>query len=337
MHGIWLLLSGVVLLFSSQAMDAARQALQVFGASVLPALFPMMVLGALAGSGQRPGHRRTFSLVLFGFCAGSPASARQASLLHQCSPFSRRQLLPLLCMSGVMSPMFFVGSLAELLGSAAGWLLLLCHWAAALATGGICRWLYRKKVHCSEQPASVHPPAQANTPSAPNANTGGLSAALPAAISSAAQALLSVLGAMMLFAILAALVQSLLARLFPRWAASHSLLLSLIWALMEVGGGSLALAGQGAPPWLLCGLCSFGGLSIWLQNLLFIGQMIRPTELLGWRMLHGALGALFSFLALHFLPATLATVAAAQASPGHVPWLALILLTALALPRLRAS
>ena len=39
---------------------------------------------------------------------------------------------------------------------------------------------------------------------------------------------------------------------------------------------------------LLCALCSFGGLSILMQNLLFLGKSIRPGKLLLLRLLHGA-------------------------------------------------
>ena len=39
---------------------------------------------------------------------------------------------------------------------------------------------------------------------------------------------------------------------------------------------------------LLCALCSFGGLSILMQNLLFLGKSIRPGRLLACRLLHGA-------------------------------------------------
>mgnify|MGYP003309618947 CR=1 FL=1 len=142
---------------------------------------------------------------------------------------------------------------------------------------------------------------------------------------------------MMLFAILAALLRALLTGLFPRWAKTNSGVISLLWALLEVGGGSLALLGQGAPPWLLCGLCCFGGLSIWLQNLLFIGHMIRPTELLFWRLLHGALGVLFGYFVFRFFPAVPAAAAFTPMPAGKGLQLSLLLLTALALPRLRAS
>ena len=57
-----------------------------------------------------------------------------------------------------------------------------------------------------------------------------------------------------------------------------------------MGGGAHALLDASAAPDLplLCALCSFGGLSIWMQNLLFLGKSIRPGKLLLLRLLHGA-------------------------------------------------
>ena len=42
--------------------------------------------------------------------------------------------------------------------------------------------------------------------------------------------------------------------------------------------------------WSFCkiGFTSFGGLSILMQNLLFLGKSIRPGRLLACRLLHGA-------------------------------------------------
>jgi hypothetical protein len=185
--------------------------------------------------------------------------------------------------------MFFTGALADRLGSRTGWLMLLAHWAGALLTGCLCRAVYRRKV-CPAQRCAAG--CKAPTPAAK------LSAVLPEAIAAAAYSLLSVLGAMMLFSILAAAAYSLLQSLLPRWAAANRLLLAALQAALEVGGGCFAMLEAGAPPWLLCALCSFGGLSLWLQNLLFLGKMIRPAELLFWRALHGAVSGLCCYMIL---------------------------------------
>ncbi len=337
----WLLLVAVLLFFSTETMDTGYRAAQVFASSVLPALFPMMVVGGLMSGGNsknRPERFLVMWLITFGFCAGSPASARQLCALHQQRPLTGKQCRPLLCMTGVMSPLFFTGTLASRLGQGDGLRLLVCHWLAALATGLVC-WAWQRKY--KESPDC--PAAGGSCPAPPP--RGSLPDRLPAAISGAAQALLSVLGAMMVFAIVAAVLRALLARLWPDWTRAHQPMLAVLWALLEIGGGSLSVLDSfAAPPLaLLCALCSFGGLSIWMQNLLFVGQMIHPAELLGWRLLHGALGYGFCWLTTLFWgPAAPAAAQAgqglAQAAPPWAPlWLALSLLLIPAfLPSLRA-
>lgn len=340
MHGMWLVLAGMLLVFSREVMEAAQKAAHIYVTAVLPALFPMMVLGGLAGrsSGQQRG--RGLFLVLFGFCAGSPASARQAALLHECSPFGSAQLKPLLCMGGVMSPMFFTGSLASRLGSKAGFIMLLAHWAGALGTGALCRlWLARPrhaKSHHPAPPQAGQPPAAQITPS-PKPQQQPVTGLLAQSISSAAGALLSVLGAMMLFSILAALPHALLRRFCPALTEAARPALALVQGLLEVGSGCFALLESGAPPWLLCALCSFGGLSIWLQNLLFLGKMISPAELLCWRTLHGGISGVFCYGLLRLLPAaeTAGAWQAATAAGSPSLWVILLLIP-LALPHLRA-
>jgi hypothetical protein len=105
---------------------------------------------------------------------------------------------------------------------------------------------------------------------------------------------------MMLFAAVSALFRTLLDRLWPALPEACPLLPAVLWAVLEIGGGTFAVLDCFAQPplWLLCALCSFGGLSLWLQNLLFIGKMIRPAELLFWRALHGAVSGLCCYILL---------------------------------------
>lgn len=331
MQAIWVCGAGLILFFSRQAMEAVQEVAQTFVVSVLPALFPMMVLGGLCNP-EKPGTGNRSFLVLFGFCAGSPASARQAALLYAHRPMARRQFMPLLCMCGVMSPMFFVGSLGGRLGQQAGWLLLAAHWLSALATGMLCIGFYRCKAEDELLPAGERPVPP------PAASSGtGLLTALPTAVTTAAQALLSVLGAMMAFGIVAAVLRGIAERLFPAWTAAHPDLLAFLWALLEIGGGTFSLLEHAPPLWTICTLCSFGGLSIWLQNLLFVGKMTNPMELLLWRMLHGVLGGICCYLLQKLCPVAVPTAAqAAGAVPGSL--LPILLLVTLAFPnRRRAS
>jgi len=267
--------AALLLIFSGTAMQAASRAAQVFVSGVLPALFPMMVLGRLLPTGGK-GERSRFPwlAVPFGLASGSPASAQRARLLWDAGAADTHRAQRLLCATGVMSPLFFTGTLAAWTGSPASCAVMLgAHWAGALLCA--CLWSPR----AADMPAT-------QTPTAPKQG----SVSLPEAISQAAQALLCVCGAMMLFSIAAALLRELLLLVFPAWTQKNGRLLAVLWALLEIGGGASAvLEAYTEPPFaLLCALCSFGGLSIWLQNLLFARPIIHPAKLLAMRALHAA-------------------------------------------------
>ena len=147
--GICLLL---VMAFSSQAMEAASQAARVFAGGVMPALLPMMVLCRLLpahANHERSAWRGYAGAVFFSFASGSPASAQRVRDLWGAGALARGALEPLLAACGVMSPMFFTGTLAQWTGLRAGcWVLLLCHWTGALAAAGVVRLAARKQPAC---------------------------------------------------------------------------------------------------------------------------------------------------------------------------------------------
>jgi len=243
-----------LLLFSQEAMQSARAAAQTFGNGVLPALFPMMVLCRML-----PSDGRIWLTAAFSFLSGSPASVQRASKTRCRFPET------LLALTGVMSPMFFTGTLAGWTGDArAARTLLALHWLSAMVTAAVWRMF--------EQP------------SAPEATEAAEKAALPAAIQQSAISALGVCGAMMLFSIASGVAGAILAPVLGER------MISVLHAAMEIGSGAHAIIEQWeSPPFALLGaMCSFGGLSIWLQNLLFVPKSIRPAKLLCMRMLHGA-------------------------------------------------
>lgn len=296
---------GLLLVFSGECVMAAREAAGVFTAGVLPALFPMMVLAGLPWGRRRKrsGQAAFWGAVLFAFGAGSPAGARKVAALE-----GRGPLGPWFVTAGVMSPLFFLGTLAGWTGKGGAMgLLLAVHWACALLTGALAFWAGRRFSPLACPPA-VNPMQGSIQPGGDGAGllekeVPSLGRALPQAIFSAAQALLAVCGAMMLFGVAAAVLKALLLRLCPGGEEAGALPLALVHAFLEIGGGAYALlkaaesagmeAGVLYP--LLCAACSFGGLSIWLQNLAYTGQSIRPGALLLYRAVHGALSFGVSF------------------------------------------
>ena len=251
--------AAALLFFSDAAMQACREAAQVFAFSVMPSLFPMMVLGRMLPSSAG------MLTVLFGWMSGSPAATQRV----MASGAKNREKL--LCLTGVMNPLFFTGTLSSWLGSReTGWKLLLAHWLGAVIASALWKGENRERQ-----------PQRMQTPS------------LISAIGQSASAMLSVCGAMMLFSVAAGVLQEMLP--LPRAA------FAVLHALLEIGSGAKAVVSAvPEPSALLCALCSFGGLSLWLQNLLFLDESIRPVKLLCMRALHGAVSygvfSLISFL-----------------------------------------
>ena len=278
----WLFgLAALMLLDSGTVLDAVNGAAGLFVRSVMPALFPMMVLNGLCA--RLGGREQRWMTVCFCWLSGSPASAQRLEGLWERGGLAGRELLPMAAATGVMSPLFLVGSLGgRLPNPAGGWLMLTAHWLGALAAAGLIHRLSRR-FSSMEKAEPVRPEER-------TAGRASLLEALPDSLRQTGPALLSVCGAMMLFSILAALFRQGLSALLPGWAADHPEVPALLWALLEIGGGAHALLDVSPTPELplLCALCSFGGLSIWMQNLLFLGKSIRPGKLLLLRLLHGA-------------------------------------------------
>ena len=266
----------LLLVFSRPASQAALEAARCFSAGVMPCLAPMMALGKLLPAANGPAFLPS---ALYGFAAGSPASAQRAAGI---AGMERRTWESLLCLSGVMSPMFFTGTLAGWLGSCAdGWKLLMVHWAGAALTAAAWYLL------CSPQDTSA-PRTEASPPRA----------SLPQAISQTAQSLLCILGAMVVFAALAGLLKSMLSAVFPRWTARHGAWTAVLHAFLESGGGASAIClSMQKPHAALSAACGFGGVSILLQNMLFLEGRIRPARLAAMRALHAA----FSFALARFI------------------------------------
>lgn len=292
---------GLLMLFSEDCLRAATEAAAVFTSGVMPSLFPMMVLAGIPfkRSGKKRGaFSQGVSATLFGFAAGSPAGARRVAAMREAGQIGEDQAARLFVTVGVMSPLFFLGTLTLWTRNAqASLVMLAAHWLSALVVGGFLRRFPRliSQSAWSGQPSIAKSAGIAKQPTSAEADshTPSILSALPGAIATAAHSLLSVCGAMMLFSIVQAVVRALLTQLFPTWTAANAGLLSVFHAILEVGGGTNAVVklfvAQGDHMYaLLCALCSFGGLSIWMQNLAFTQQSIRPATLLLGRIAHGA-------------------------------------------------
>ncbi len=226
---------------------AAREALSVWGLSVVPSLFPYMVFSRLLAAQLQNTHLPAPAVILsLGLAGGSPSGASVlAGYAHRLPP---GRILPLAALTGTISPMFILGTLAS-------WgmpqplcrALLACHITAACLAALIVHLFTprsRAAVPCVQQSAS----------------SGNI-------IAQCVQAILGVGGCIVFFSVAAALAELLIPGMSPTLRAP-------LHAVLEIAGGMHALIAQSAAmpafPVLASALLGFGGLSVMAQNALFL-------------------------------------------------------------------
>lgn len=249
------LLMGLILLHPGTAMDAAGAACRLFVQSVLPGLFPYMVLSLMLVSrtgGIMPG----WLVMVLGWCGGSPTGAR---LLHQQHRRDRR--LAVSCTT--MSPMFLAGTLGQWLNSPLAGSCIL----TAVLLGG---WLTGRFL----------PPAADWKPSIPQPMSFGQ------AVAAAAETMLLVCGSMAVLRTLAALTSELT----DAWLPALSL---PVTTLLEVTTGIRLLSQLPLPlplrtAWI-AGAAGFGGMALLLQCRACLPEgMFSLPQQVAWQVLHGA-------------------------------------------------
>ena len=256
------MLAGAMIAFPVEAAEAAGQALSLWARSVAPVLGPFMACMLMLTSRVRSGRALN---VLLGWLCGSPGGAR----LMQGRGLTGSSALRAAALTGTMSPMFFLGTVSGWLGDpGAGRLILACHLLGALLLG-LC-------VRERERPA----------PQTPNPLP------LAAALRESALALLTVALCMMLGCVAARMT----ACAFPRLPEGAQ---AALQCALEVTVGVKALIAL-QTPWtvpLICAACSFGGLSILLQNAAFWQESgVTLGQLFLLRMMHGILAGALAYL-----------------------------------------
>lgn len=297
-----LTLAGAMLWQPGVVMEGAARGCALWADSVLPGLLPFMICVLYAAGRLRPGGGATWRLVklsrgggllaLMGWITGSPGGARLLAEGLRRGTISRGEAARLAVYTGVMSPMFVLGTLPEWAGlPGAGWRLLAAHWLGALGAGRLMRFVPEK------ESASLLPEAGETSP-----------LTLPQAVREACQALIAVAGCMALGCAIADLVKVLCPGL-PEGAAA------LLQCGLEVTAGCRALLEAGFPFGCLAGAVSLGGLSLWLQNLAFYPAGLPLGRIALGRCLACGLSLLFGFM----LQPRAAEAFAPAALPGAGP------------------
>ena len=288
---LWLF--AMLVIFSGQAAEGARQGLAVCANTLIPSLFPFFVLagllsalglpdllGGLFGGAMgrlfrvSPGGSQAFFL---GISGGYPLGASVVADLRREGRISRREAERLLAFCNNSGPAFIIGAAGGVFHSPrAGLLLYMTHVLAAVT---VCV-LFRGKADAA---------GAENTPSP--APTPPFGKAMTAAVSRAIGSTASVCGYVVLFGALMGLIQTYLS--LPPLADA------LVRGFLELGGGVAALAGQTPGPGPLAAaalITGWGGLSVHCQTMsVLAGTDISCARHLAGRALCGIFAALYTF------------------------------------------
>lgn len=269
-----------LLLFRApETMAAAEAACALFVKSVLPGLFPYLVLSQMLVS--RCGRGLTPSaMLLLGWCGGSPTGARLLSM-HQTESRRVRKALAVSC--ATMSPMFLLGTIGNWLNSrAAGAIVLL-----SVLSGGLCAGILAYRAGKRQEETPAKPCVVAANP-----------LSFARAVEESSKTMLLVCGTMTMLRVFSTLTD-----LLP-----EAFRLPLT-TMLEVTTGAVRLAQLQLPLPLRMALLSaatgFGGCAVLLQNrALYPPGLMRLHEQLAWQALHGIFsGAIALGLAVLLLQA----------------------------------
>lgn len=251
-----------MLLRPALTMEAASTACALFVRSVMPGLFPYMVLALMLVS-RMPARCPSWLLIFLGWCGGSPTGAR---LMRLGAKQNRRESVRIAVSSATMSPMFLLGTLGGWLHSRlAGSMILVSVIIGGALAGALAG--------CFTQSSGAAPCASLPSPPSP--------LSFGEAVEAAARTMLLVCGTMMMLRVAAALAtEGLPAMALP------------LTTLLEVTTGASAMAELPLPlplrTALLAGATGFGGAAVIMQNRAVYpaGLLSLPVQLL-WQALHG--------------------------------------------------
>lgn len=286
-----------VLLFffaPSVMIDGIRKGLTVCGMSVIPSLFPMMVLsdyivrsglGNAAGRFLAPATQKLFKLpgsagcaVIMGLTGGFPVGTRMAAQLYENGEITQKQGRRMLLFCVNAGPAFVIGTVgaAMLSNKKAGLLLFISLTLASLAVGIASRILEDGKETVKEDAMPVYD-----------------SGVIAESVSQGTQAVLNICAWILIF--------SGLNEYVAVYSGNESV---LVWTsvLTEVTGGCLAAAGR-FPVYITALVLGWSGLAVHCQLLPYLKKLnMKITHLWLSRIIVGGIATAIAWILFRLFP-----------------------------------
>ena len=304
----------LLMLDPAAALDGARKGLSLCALTIIPSLFPFIVISSLLAAVGIPAKLGTFCAPLMsklfsvsgsgavsfvlGLSGGYPLGASVISDMLTSEEIGKQEAGHLLSFCNNSGPAFIVGAagVGAFASSKIGILLYITHILAAILVG----ILFAKKTS-SHFPGSVRTEKKA-TP---------LSQALPVCVKSGVTTVLMVCGFVVFFSVITRILDSigvfmtLAGSISQICGAELSAVRAFLSGLLELGSGMGAMSGIPASPAALA-LAAFilgwGGLSVHLQTISVIDEInILSTRYFPGKLLHGLISAALAFSAASFI------------------------------------
>ena len=298
----------LILRHSDTAVTHMSRGLALCVKTVIPSLFPFMVLSELivsAGCGDLLGRlcerpmRYLFGISGAGACAlimgmicGFPIGTKTALSLYRHGQITRKECARLICFCNIPSSAFLINAVGvSLFGSRRFGLIL---YGLCVLTSMLIAWLFHL----------IQPLPKNENASLPSESTIGISA-FTRAVTSSATAMLYVCAYVVFFTALVGTLGEILTGL----GAGQSVI-ALLFGFFELSGGVMqaaAISDPNSARWIAALLCGWSGLSVHLQILSLCDDLsdaapVHAAAYFGCKLLQGGLCALFCGLILYFLP-----------------------------------
>lgn len=293
----------VLFLFPQDAAQGAAEGLALCARSVVPALFPFLVLSKcavryLAGHTWRTSTTRRMhryfgvggagiTPLLLSFCGGYPCGVAAVTEVYRQGGIRKSEAERTICFCNNSGPAFFLGVIGScVLGSVRqGFLLYLIHVLAALLTG----------IFLSEPTAAVRYAPRETKPTP-------FGTALVDAITESCRTILQISAFVVFFSVFLHLMRRHgVCPALPHLGQAASE--GLLFGLLELSCGVLRLSGLPNALPLCAFLTGWGGLCVHFQALsLWQSAGLSPQGYFAHKALHGLLSAFFAALCLHPTP-----------------------------------
>lgn len=318
-----------LLLFSNNNLVAVKNGLTLWATSVVPSLFPFFVttelllhtnivnfLGRLLNYFMRPvfnvDGKGSFCFIM-GLISGYPIGAKIACEFRKQNICSKIECERLLSFTNNSGPLFIVGTVGiSMFGNTSiGLLLLITHILACITVGIIFRFWKNKSQHNNR---SFNYTNSASNNTVTFSNLGNV---LSESINSSIQSILLIGGFVVIFSSIisilttSGILHNLSILLLPFFNFLHidtQFITPLLTGFLEITNGIknisiIKIKHISVNIIITAFLLGFGGISVLLQVWSIISKSnlsIKPY-ILG-KLLHGTIAALYTFLALNFIP-----------------------------------